>query len=770
MYTITIHHPVGQVAAVLTGLEFLLTAITAIALHAALRGFWLLSLHRTRRVPLSAASRARRATLADSVSFVMGIWLALSVALVESTLSSTVWISNAAPKPGPHCLAMNSTALPNSLIGSITPTLRAGVEPWALSVAMQAGCDALASVGTEVGTHIESGKQVEMAAPVCTEAVALRRGRGRPPAPPPEDDDGGGVGELPPLLVVPLRPSSSEEDGSGRQSPQPPSPQSGTGPPATQGEGQRRPRPKPPQPPPLQRQSSDEDDGVSVHIKVINVTPRIMSIKPGISPFVEMLPLDAGHIPVRGANPQLEPPDEDSDPQSRARSWEVEGACTRMGISSLRVTLSTGSWTGLYSDQTRTAFAVRELLCAAHARAYPEATGDGIVALDDVVGMQAALRCRHGNGHQDFEPTCLHQLAINASDGSSMMGDGSRNNATLLYSTTVDRMWTFVLGLDDDSPSYACVNATVRVSYVLVTARFIMKFKVRAAKAAERLGDPPFPQFPTLVPVHYAVVSGHCERVIHVLGRAALSYAADAHWRNTTLSSLPLVDTLHTFLIATASIQLPLTDLDVTPGLGLAEQWCLTRTAIEVTEIERDWRFWLLVAAVIVSTVLAVVAAGFRGAFRGGAWGVGSAHWTMEQVEKGHAQVFALHHHHHHHDQEQQQQQQHTRQQNTGGVHLEVVIKGNDVNAGTSGLGKRKTTGTGQGRAMRQGSMRWWDVQELTRSLSHSGTPLVYELHTTAMPSVQQQQQQQGSGSGKLSQRRSSGDVSDEESNESWVA
>lgn len=755
MSTITIHHPVGQVAAVLTGFEFLLTAISAIALRASIRGIWLLSLHRSRRIALSAASRARRGTLADLISFIMGVWLALSVALVESNLSSGVRISNTTPKPGPHCLAMNSTALPNTLVGSITPTLRAGVEPWALAVAMQSGCDALASVGTEVGTHIESGQKVDMAAPLCTEAVALSRRSGRPPATPPEDDDDDGGGALP--LLPP--PPSMGDDG---ESPQSSSRQSENRPPTAQGRGDLRPHRQ--QLSSLQRQSTDLDDGISIHMNAIKVSPRIMSVKPGLSPYVEMWPLDARHIPARGMHPNLEPIDEDSDPESRPSTWEVAGVCTRMGISSMRLVLGSGSWTGLFSDQTRTEFAVHELLCAAHAATHPKATGDGIVALDEVVGIEAALRCRHGDRHQDFEPTCLHQLAINASDDAAM---ASNKNTTLLYSTNVNRMWTFILGLKASSPSYACVNATVRVSYVIVTADFIMKFKVRAAEAAERLGDPPFPQFPTLIPVHYSVISGHCERVVHVLGRAALSYAADALWRNTTLSSLSLVETLHTLLIATASIQLPLTDLDVTSGTDLDEQWCLTRAAIDVTEIERDWRFWLLVTAVVVSFVLAVVAVGFRASFRGGAWGVGSAHWTLEQVEKGKAQAYG---------QFQQPQQQSGEE---GSVHLEVVVKGNDASAGGGGAGmtKRKTmsaTAKGQGAgssggASPEGSMRWWDVQELTRSLSNSGTPLVYELHTTATtPAAQQQQHQQqgrsgGDGGGKL---RTSGDVIDEQSSD----
>lgn len=761
--TITIHHPVGQVAAVLTVMEFLLTAITAIALRAALRGLWLLSLHRTRRVSLSASARARRTTVVDALSFVMGVWLAVSVALVESNLSSGIRISNAAPKSGPHCLAMNSTVLPNSLIGSITPTLRAGVEPWALSVAMQVGCDALASVGTQVGTHIESGQKVEMAAPVCTDSVTLRKNRSgrkgkawRLPAPPTEDNRQGRQPRRRRPSPVNGRPGQGEEND------------------------QDRPRPSRSF---VRRQFDDDDNGVSVHIKVIKVAPRIMSVRPGISPFVEMWPLDARHIPARGANANLVPLDEDDESATRLSSWEVDGVCTRMGISSLRVSLSSGSWTGLFSDHTRTAFAVRELLCTAHAATYPNATGDRIVPLDRVVGIDTAMGCRHGDRNQDFEPTCLHQLARDVSSSPSSDGDdpststddgnststttnNNNNRTTLLFSTDVDRMWTFVLGLGANRPSYACANATVRVSYVLMSPEFILKFKSRAAEAAKRLGDPTFPEYPTLVPVHYDVVSGHCERVVHVLGRAALSYAADAHWRKTTLSSLSLVDTLHTFLIATASIQLPLTDLDVASTLPLREQWCLTREAIDVTEVAKDWRFWMLVSAVSMSCALAAVAAAFRGAFRGGAWTVGSAHWTLQMVENGQAQATALSPVHQHRGPGGAGAGGAGKEEE-GAVHLEVVVKGKDVQnrmAQTAGVTKRKKGASAGGRedtATRRGSLHWWDMQELRRSMSTGGSAVVYELHTTAIGSASQQQ---GCGTGKGSQQRRSADVSDEDS------
>lgn len=643
------------------------------------------------------------------------------------------------PKRGPHCLAMNVTGLPTFLVSTVSPSLRAGVEPWVLEVAEQAGCDALGSVGTGIGTHVdtEGGEKMEMAAPMCTASVKLRSETGE------EDDgtlEGGGTGEPPP----PPKPSKSPSPGKIDEEEEEGPPPKSSGQPPTDGrpgpgggpsEQLLPPVPPASQPPPLSllRQThnitgDDDNGGISVHLHVVRVLPRIMTIQPGASPYVEFWPMDAWHIPPPDKHLQLQLLQQDTMQHTKGFSWEVAGICTSLGISSMRVTLAGGSWTGLYSDEMRTTFAVHELLCQAHEQSFPGVTGRNVVALDDVLDMELALTCRRGARKQEFDATCLHRLAIKASESGT---DNINNSSTtrrrkLIYSTTLDRMWTFILGHDGNSTSYGCANATVRVSYIFVTPAFVMNFKINAARHAALVGEIPFPEYTTLIPLHFSVLSGHCERVVHVLGRAALSYAADAHWRNTTLSRLSLVDTLHTFLIATASIQLPLTDLDVA-GAGLKKQWCETRTAVNVTLLERDWRVWMLGCAVVVAVVLTAVAILFRGAFRGGAWIVGSAHWMLEQVERGEAKGYV-----------RQQSQR-----DGAAINMEVVIKGSGGgDVATAGSGSSGVGGTSvKKRAMmandakiqegRKGGRKWWtDVQGFARALSKTGAGRVYELRT----------------------------------------
>lgn len=78
--------PVGTMAAIMTGLEYLLSVLCGLSLRASVHGFWLIGLHRGGEASLTGATHLRRAFIRDMLVTLIGIWLVTGVALVESNL------------------------------------------------------------------------------------------------------------------------------------------------------------------------------------------------------------------------------------------------------------------------------------------------------------------------------------------------------------------------------------------------------------------------------------------------------------------------------------------------------------------------------------------------------------------------------------------------------------------------------------------------------------------------------------------------------------
>lgn len=167
---------VGTLAALLTTLEYFLSALSALSIRAALHGFWLLGLHRGGRASIDTQTRLRRSNRKDIVSAIIGIWLVVGVALVESNLQVGIQMSPS-PTNSTECVSVYGKYRADRVYMNVPP-YHTTVEPWILRVAsmLECGNAGIATIG--VGDSSDaSGVRRNMSAPVCDHtAVGIASG------------------------------------------------------------------------------------------------------------------------------------------------------------------------------------------------------------------------------------------------------------------------------------------------------------------------------------------------------------------------------------------------------------------------------------------------------------------------------------------------------------------------------------------------------------------------------------------------------------------
>lgn len=176
MHAITVPLAVGTMAAILTAIEYILSTLSAFSVRAAMHGFWLIGLHRGGTATLDTRERLKQAFRKDIAGAVLGIWLVLGVALVESNLTEGVHLSQD-PVNSTACVSMFGNFEPRRLKVD-TPPYRTTVEPWVLKTAKILGCgkSGITSVGVGGATD-SSGNKQNMSAPACADAPVYLRSR-----------------------------------------------------------------------------------------------------------------------------------------------------------------------------------------------------------------------------------------------------------------------------------------------------------------------------------------------------------------------------------------------------------------------------------------------------------------------------------------------------------------------------------------------------------------------------------------------------------------
>lgn len=158
----------GTLAALLTALEFVLGVISSLSARAFLHGIWLSRLHRGATEQISSSVRDRRAIRKSALATLLGIWLVIGVALVESNLQEGVQVKSESFNSS-RCVSMSAKIKPKRVLNH-TPPIRATLERWVLKAASQLRCESTGIDTVGVGGTTDSfGARHDMFAPTCAE-------------------------------------------------------------------------------------------------------------------------------------------------------------------------------------------------------------------------------------------------------------------------------------------------------------------------------------------------------------------------------------------------------------------------------------------------------------------------------------------------------------------------------------------------------------------------------------------------------------------------
>lgn len=491
----TIGLPVGTVAALLTSCEYILSTLAALSARAAVHGSWLYNLHRGGEATIGISARTKRNVYKDVIGSILGVWLVVAVALVESNLYGSVVVSPVVAV-SPFCIS-TSQSFDASLFDNLVPSMRSNIEPWVFGVIETLNCEGgLATIGTGHATNLYGHKR-DIGAPICDPSIVT----------PPEK--------------------------------------------------------------------------VSIQISVLRVNSEQIVMRTAETSVFEIIPYNRQGIglPVYRQGPRS----------------EGQGPCGMKGISTYMVGLTHG-WMTAYANSRNISTFVMETICEQHSTVVTP------------IAVNLTDRCANYDMNI-LDVACIY--------------DGLPPN--LIRSAVIHDTAAIFVGKEAIDPSYACINASIRIDYTLISPDLFAK-----------MTPPTILTMPVLIPLHLAVQRGYCERTVHVLGRAALVYSADAEWLDTRLRKLNRRMRYHAYMVTVASAQFPLTQVNESlTGFSATPETnepCLLKGINDVTLVPWNWCLWLLILGVSATAIVTVLGITMRLVFAGETWRVGSAQWSLSRL------------------------------------------------------------------------------------------------------------------------------------------
>lgn len=300
------------------------------------------------------------------------------------------------------------------------------------------------------------------------------------------------------------------------------------------------------------------------------------------------------------------------------------GECSSRHIGGPPLSMHT-MWSTLDADGQQVSNMILYELCRLH--------GNNTVATIDRAVEDSCRSGANDTIQYVFDPSCI-------GDQAKRMGiDG-------VYHTVKLENMSIQLHYNERAMSFACVDSAVQVHYVFVSAEFLRHSGLHMSHL----------EMSVIVPVGATVISGHCERTLNVLGRAALLFTADSEWRKTFSSRISRVTRYHANMMAISTSLFPLDQISdrVTassrnggnanvglngPNLGFLRHRssdCRVRIVKQATGVVIDRSFYSLVIATAVCSLLVVMAAILRLTIclSGYSWTVGSAKWALMEFAK----------------------------------------------------------------------------------------------------------------------------------------
>lgn len=329
-------------------------------------------------------------------------------------------------------------------------------------------------------------------------------------------------------------------------------------------------------------------------ITEVKVQPNRLSIKPGKTPAVEIFPFSTDGIDTS------EKTEAHNEPLDAYRAY-----CESKQLSSLRIGLHT-YWRSSYSQSMNVMQAVHDSICKYHREAIADKSNERPLKMEEIeeCGIWRVTK---------MNPNCLREKAVNLS-----LANDNVPESSVIFSVDMSNSSALFYGKSRTDSSYACIDATINVEYVLLEAGVLNSLSPNRNE-----------QYPFIVPTRYTVKSGHCERTIHLLARTALLHSADVEWRMTDLAKLDRIRRYWSFMISASSALVDLTEIDVEDKT--AESNCSIHPVRSITFVRYSWSVVLLVSITSICAILIVIASVYRLYYRGPPWLIGSAYWSLNQ-------------------------------------------------------------------------------------------------------------------------------------------
>lgn len=166
-----VNFTIGNVAAFLTVVEFLIGILIGFSAHAFIHGIWLVSIRRAEKPAFDMRHRKQRRRLKEVLVLIITTYLVLSVAFVESDLRTKYVMIRKPETSFAFCTNVNRTIRQQVLLW-LPPPFYVEVPPWVLDIIEDLKCNekgGIDSIGT--GRDVSySNESTVYNAPTCREA------------------------------------------------------------------------------------------------------------------------------------------------------------------------------------------------------------------------------------------------------------------------------------------------------------------------------------------------------------------------------------------------------------------------------------------------------------------------------------------------------------------------------------------------------------------------------------------------------------------------
>lgn len=205
------------------------------------------------------------------------------------------------------------------------------------------------------------------------------------------------------------------------------------------------------------------------------------------------------------------------------------------------------------------------------------------------------------------------------------------SNLSMLIIKSLENL-QFIGGAEFATRSVACPDVSLNISYYLAPLKHLTSLDVPIPFNGEVPLDANLSMF---IPHKVEKLRGECEPTLHILGFSALLYTARMDWRGIYPENLSRKQKYKMFLLSMARTIFSIDEFhqQFHENISVADRpvYKLRKTK-QVTDILKDWRFYLLIAVTVVCMLFLLSAVLFHVIFPTQAWEI-SPDVRLERIE-----------------------------------------------------------------------------------------------------------------------------------------